>query len=64
MEEVVVDGVCLFVVWMKEDSKPNCLFFFSFSFLFLTNRVSIGIEHIDDIKADFDQAIAAALAKA
>ncbi|KAF9539603.1 Homocysteine synthase [Mortierella hygrophila] len=27
-------------------------------------RVSVGIEHIDDIKADFDQAIAAALAKA
>ncbi|KAF9307527.1 Homocysteine synthase, partial [Linnemannia elongata] len=27
-------------------------------------RVSVGIEHIDDIKADFDQAIAAALEKA
>ncbi|KAF9927188.1 Homocysteine synthase [Linnemannia zychae] len=27
-------------------------------------RVSVGIEHIDDIKADFDQAIAAALQKA
>jgi O-acetylhomoserine (thiol)-lyase/O-acetylhomoserine/O-acetylserine sulfhydrylase len=28
------------------------------------NRVSVGIEHIDDIKADFDQAIAAAVQKA
>ncbi|KAF9137792.1 Homocysteine synthase, partial [Linnemannia schmuckeri] len=27
-------------------------------------RVSVGIEHIDDIKADFEQAIAAALQKA
>lgn len=34
-------------------------------FLFFSNiRVSVGLEHIDDIKADFDQAIAKALHKA